>query len=272
MNGAVVFSEYARYYDLLYKDKDYATEADYVHGLIQRYGTHTRSIIELGSGTGKHAVLLVDRGYEVQGIERSEDMIAHARDLSEKCGRTHESEWLPPTFYVGDIRSTRLDRQFDAAVSLFHVVSYQTTNADLLATFETARVHVRDGGVFIFDVWYGPAVLSERPAVRIRRMADDHIEVTRLAEPVTRPNDNVVEVHYHVFIRNRRTGVVTETREVHYMRYVFEPEIELLARLTGFRVCQAEEWLTGKRLDFGSWGACFVLRSVSRGKKRRNTS
>ncbi|MDP3028837.1 MAG: SAM-dependent methyltransferase, partial [Deltaproteobacteria bacterium] len=118
-------------------------------------------------------------------------------------------------------------------ISLFHVISYQTTNEDVTAAFETARQHMNPGGVFIFDVWYGPAVLTERPAIRIKRMADDEIEVTRLAEAVLHPNENRVDVHYHVFVRNRDTQAVAELKETHAMRYFFKPEIELLAAQAG---------------------------------------
>jgi SAM-dependent methyltransferase len=256
-----VFSEYARYYDLLYKDKDYAGEADYVHGLIQRFHPGARSILELGSGTGKHAALLADRGYVVHGVERSEEMLARARTLAEAKKR-QTSDWPAPTFSQGDIRTAQVDGTFDAAISLFHVISYQTTNDDLQAAFSTAREHLKEGGVFLFDVWYGPAVLTDRPAVRVKRMADETIEVTRLAEPALHINDNRVDVRYHVFIRNRKTGAVVETRETHPMRYLFRPEVELLATQTGFCIAGAEEWMTGHPPGPTTWGVCFVAIAV----------
>ena len=64
----------------------------------------------------------------------------------------------------GDIREIRLNKRFDTVIALFHVISYQTTNEDVTAAFETARQHLNSGGIFIFDISYGPAVLTERPA------------------------------------------------------------------------------------------------------------
>jgi hypothetical protein len=93
-------------------------------------------------------------------------------------------------------------------------------------------------------------------------MSDAAIEVTRLAEPALHPNENVVDVNYHVFIRNKQTEQVTETRETHRMRYLFQPEIELLATSAKFTLEHGEEWLTGAPLGCGTWGACFVLRAV----------
>ena len=75
-----VFDAYAAYYDLLYRDKDYAGEAAYVHGLIRRYAPGARDILELGCGTGRHAEALMDLGFRVTGVDRSGEMVARARE------------------------------------------------------------------------------------------------------------------------------------------------------------------------------------------------
>jgi len=254
-NSTAVFADYARYYDLLYRDKGYAAEAEYVAGLIRKFHPSARSILELGSGTGIHASLLAEKGFTVRGIERSQEMLARSMALTEKTTPGHGQL----TFSPGDIRDIRLNKTFDAVIALFHVISYQTTNEDVTAAFETARHHLKPGGIFIFDVWYGPAVLTERPEVRIKRIADDQTEITRLAEPVLHPNENKVDVHYHVFVRDLATQAVAELKETHAMRYFFKPEIERITTQTGFQYLHAEEWLSGKAIGCDTWGACFIL-------------
>lgn len=212
-----VFGNYSRYYDLLYRDKDYRGEADYVHSLIAQHRPGARTLLDLGCGTGRHAALLAERGYDVVGVDRSPAMLAEARARKGTGGRME--------FVEGDVRSVRLGREFDVVVSLFHVMSYQTTNDDLLAALSTLRAHLAPGGLFIFDCWYGPAVLNLRPAVRVLRLEDDAIAVTRLAEPVLHPNDNVVDVNYHVFVKDKQTNEVAELEEKHAMRYLFAPEV-----------------------------------------------
>ncbi len=253
-----VFNEYARYYDLLYRDKDYSEEADYVAGLIRRLHSKAHSILELGSGTGKHARLLVDRGFSVRGIERSPEMLARSLELASAMQQDAPVPRL--SFSLGDIRTARLPERFDAVISLFHVISYQTANEDVQAAFATARHHLKPGGIFIFDVWYGPAVLTERPELRVKRMADEQTEITRLAEPVLHPNENRVDVHYTVFVRDRETKAVAELTETHAMRYFFKPEIDLLAQGSGFATECAEEWQSARPLGTDTWGACFCLR------------
>ena len=254
-NSTAVFADYARYYDLLYRDKGYAAEAEYVAGLIRKFHPSARSILELGSGTGIHASLLAEKGFTVRGIERSQEMLARSMALTEKTTPGHGQL----TFSPGDIRDIRLNKTFDAVIALFHVISYQTTNEDVTAAFETARHHLKPGGIFIFDVWYGPAVLTERPEVRIKRIADDQTEITRLAEPVLHPNENRVDVNYLMFVRNLATNNVAELQETHAMRYFFRPEIECIAVQAGYELLHTEEWLSGKAIGCDTWGACFIL-------------
>jgi SAM-dependent methyltransferase len=157
-----------------------------------------------------------------------------------------------------------VNKRFDVVLSLFHVISYQTTNKDVTTAFETAREHLITGGVFIFDVWYGPAVLTEQPEVRIKRMADEKIEVTRLQNQFFIPMKIWWMLNYHVFIRDRESGHVKELKETHVMRYFFKLEIELIAYQADFEILLAEEWMTGEQISEKTWGACFIMRLKSK--------
>ena len=74
-----VFGAYSRYYNLLYQDKDYAGEAEYVRSLISRHFPQARAVLDLGCGTGRHDLLLAQMGYEVTGVDQSEEMLAIAK-------------------------------------------------------------------------------------------------------------------------------------------------------------------------------------------------
>jgi len=257
-----VFGDYSRYYNLFYRDKNYSAEVNYVVGLIEQYCFGVRTLLDLGCGTGRHASLLAKHGYSVAGVDRSEEMLDLAlRQLAtisaEDAGRDIRSAL---SFHLGDIRTIRLRRTYDVVLSLFHVISYQAANDDLLKVFATVREHLEPGGLFIFDCWYGPAVLTDRPAVRVKRLEDDDIAVTRIAEPVLHPNTNLVDVNYQVLVRDKANGLVEELRESHTMRYLFRPEIELLLAEVGMYLVAAEEWLTGRPLGFDTWGGCFVAK------------
>jgi SAM-dependent methyltransferase len=254
-----VFEAYSQYYDLLYRDKDYAAEAGYVKTLIERERPGAGTLLDLGCGTGRHDFLLAEHGYQVTGVDLSADMLKVANAEREKRLAAGSA---PPKFEQGDVRSVRLGARFDVVVSLFHVMSYQTTNADLLAAFTTLREHVAPGGVILFDAWYGPTVLTDRPVVRVKRLSGDTFDVTRLAEPVFHPNENVVDVNYQIMVVDRATQRCEQLRETHRMRYLFVPEVAALLEHVGLRLDRASEFMTDGDLGFGTWNALFVARAA----------
>jgi len=252
----MVFNNYSKYYNLLYNDKNYQQEVDFISTLIQKYNPDTKHIIDLGCGTGSHDFLLAQEGYAVTGVDISEYMLSVANKPHSTC----KTSYTKPKFIKGDIRTIRLNQKFDVAISLFHVMSYQITNEDVCATFETALSHLNHGGIFIFDCWYGPGVLTDLPTSRIKEIENKNIAVTRLAKPTIHFHSNIVDVNYHVFVRNKKSQRVDELRECHNMRYFFKPEIELFLKWTDFELLDFVEFMKDEPPDHGKWNVCFVCR------------
>ena len=251
----VPFRTYARYYDLLYRDKDYVAESEYIGRTIRSEVPDARRILELGCGTGRHGRLLASQGFHVHGIERSPEMVEIAQAVTR-----HASDSGSFTCNVGDARELRLERSFDAVIALFHVVSYQTSNSDLNATFAVASDHLLPGGVFLFDVWHGPAVLWQQPEQRVKTVVDDDLEIVRTARPHLDAKHNIVEVIYDVECRNRQSGESLRFSEDHRIRYLFPQEIEALAAKNGLQLIKSEEFLTGKPPSSATWGVAYFLR------------
>jgi SAM-dependent methyltransferase len=251
---SAVFDAYAAYYDLLYQDKDYNAETNFAHELLAKHGVAKQgSLLELGCGTGKHAEGFARLGYSLHGVDMSPGMVdaANARKPADVAKQLQ--------FVVGDVRDLRVDQLFDAVISLFHVASYQTTNADLMAMFKTAATHLKPGGVFLFDCWYGPAVLTDRPVVRVKRIRNATVEVLRIAEPMMYPNENRVDVHYTVQVKQKGGAErLIELTEKHSIRYLFSPEVELMLELAGFSKINRQGWMTESPTGFDSWAATFV--------------
>lgn len=249
------FGGYARYYDLLYRDKDYAGEAAYVGRTVRLAVPEARRILELGSGTGRHGRLLAAMGFDVHGIERSPEMAALAQSAA-----------VPPdaagsfSCEVGDARTIALDRNFAAVVALFHVVSYQTMDDDLQATFATAARHLAPGGVFLFDVWHGPAVLTQRPEARVKKAGDGNLEVIRTARPELDAERHTVKVTYEMECRDLKSGEIARFAEDHLVRYLFPAEIESFGARSGMQVVRSEEFMSGWPPSPDTWSVAYVLR------------
>lgn len=194
------FKDYAYYYNAFYQDKDYEAEAEQVDAILKKYGTNISRVLNFGCGTGKHDLALSKLGYQCTGIDMSPLMIEIAQKKAQEVGGGVD-------FSVADVREYESEIKYDAVISLFHVMSYQNKNGDILAAFRSARKALDAGGMFLFDVWYGPGVLSDKPVVRVKEIKDEKNRLIRIARPVMHDKENVVDVCYEVLVIEKGTGV-----------------------------------------------------------------
>jgi SAM-dependent methyltransferase len=231
MNDAVFGQAYADQYDLLYSDKNYEAECDLLEEVFRRYAEKpVKTILDLGCGTGNHAIPLARRGYQVTGVDRSPDMLAQAQKKA-------SSNLLPatccsPTFVQGDIRNLNLGQQFDAVLMMFAVLGYQLTNDDVLAALHTVGRHLRPGGLFVCDFWYGPAVLATRPGDRVKVIPLSEGKLIRMVSGRMDVRHQLCEIHYRLWHLNG-DRVLSETEEVHKMRFFFPLELDLALNQAG---------------------------------------
>lgn len=247
----MAFDQYAQYYDLLYQDKDYMGEAKYIHSILWKYAPGAKRLFDLGCGTGRHAELLSKLGaYEIYGVDQSEQMLSSAYRRAESNQKLH--------FMQGTLQDFSLEQRADVITALFHVVSYQTTDELVADAFRNIAKHLVPGGVFLFDCWYGPAVLLQQPELRVKRVENEKVKVTRIAEPLMRENENIVEVHYDTFVEDKTSCAIIEIRENHVMRYFFANELRNILKETGFLLLDTFEFMTDQPLGKDTWGSCFV--------------
>jgi SAM-dependent methyltransferase len=246
-------SAYSELYDSLYEAKDYQNENSFLLSLLPK--KKSLSILDLGCGTGGHDILLAQQGYTVTGVDLSEEMINQA--IRKNCAADLSVEFLH-----GDMRTVRIKKKFDLVLSMFAVMSYQTTNQDFKASLETARYHLNTGGILIFDAWYGLAVLHQIPETRIKELEMGEDRVIRIAVPEMLTLANTVIVHYQILQINVDRKV-EEIKEDHPMRYFFAPEIELFASETGFEVVKVCPFMDASRKpDMDDWNVTWVLKAV----------
>jgi SAM-dependent methyltransferase len=249
-----VFSQYAQYYDLLYRDKDYAGESRFIDGLLRQAGVQAGPLLDVGCGTGSHARELSSLGWKVTGVDLSIEMVDIARSRIPPGGEIE--------FFHGAAAEFDLGRKFSSVVSLFHVASYHVGPEDLFRMFVNVRRHLVAGGIFIFDFWHGSGVLADPPAARIRRVENDCIRVVRISEPAHTPERCLVEVNYEVQIEDIAGKTVAGFRETHRMRYYFLPELEFMLGRAGFSVEIAQAGFSGKNLDSHAWHGLIVARGL----------
>lgn len=230
-------------------------EAKQADTLLRKYGADVRKIINYGCGTGRHDIELSKLGYDCTGIDMSPLMIDIAR---KNCGDINGNI----DFSVADIRTYEPKNKYDAVVSLFHVMSYQNSNKDILDAFRSARKAIKDGGIFLFDLWYGPGVLSDPPVVRVKEAEDDKYKLVRIARPAMHDKINVVDVCYEVLVIEKKTGYTKIINETHHMRYFFRPELEFYLRKSGFKLVDNLDCKTLGETGYDSWTSYFVAEAM----------
>ena len=246
-----VFDNYSKYYDLLYQDKNYMLEVDYIFSLINKFIPQVKTLLDVGCGTGKHAAILSSKGLTVSGL-----------DLSTKMLELALTNYPVISLHHGDARNFNINQQFDVITSLFHVASYQTTNQDIQKYLTTINKHIGDNGLFIFDFWYAPAVFNDKPTVRVKRLENEKLEIIRIAEPVINEINNTVDVNYQILIKDKQTNLAETLNEKHIMRYFSLPEISYFLESNGFIIVDAYKWLTDNQPNGDSWSVCIIARKT----------
>jgi SAM-dependent methyltransferase len=251
MKSDMSFKDYAEYYDLIYKDKDYEKEVDFIENIFGE--SKPKKILEVGCGTGSYTKILLERGYEVTAVDISEDMLKIA---SEKCACK---------FIKGDIRDISLNGKFDACIAMFAVMGYITENSDIIKTLNNIHRHLKPDGFFIFDVWNGLAVMRLLPEQRMKEVENDEIKIVRVAIPNLRAFEHICEVNYKLLILNKEDNAFDEIDEKHIVRFYFPQEIKYYLENAGFEVLNICPFLNlNDKVDGNVWNITVIARAVGR--------
>ncbi|WP_431204230.1 class I SAM-dependent DNA methyltransferase [Bradyrhizobium betae] len=251
-----VFADYAPWYDLLYRDKDYAAEVDFVEARLRDHGIGSGKLLDLGCGTGVHAIEFARRGWDVAGVDLSADMIARANARAAQAG-------LEIPFRQGDACAAGPERDCDVVVSLFHVASYQNDRDRLEALFRTAHAALKPGGIFFFDYWYGGAVLAQGVETRVKIIEQAPLRLTRIAQSHHDEPKATVLVNYTLFCEDTDRSTIRRVDETHRMRYWFPFEVEAALTICGFEPAGSHAWLSDTAPNTRDWAAYSIARKAA---------
>lgn len=138
MDNPRMYGDLAGWFHLITAPEEYADEARVYRGLLKEAGVADGSeLLELGSGGGNNASHL-KRHFQITLTDLSPDMLQISKGINPELEHIE-----------GDMRTLRLDREFDA-VFAHDAIDYMTDERDLRAAIETAYVHVRPGGAALF--------------------------------------------------------------------------------------------------------------------------
>ncbi len=255
---SVFNSLYAGQYDQLYAEKNYNIECDLVLEAARRHlGRAPATVLDVGCGTGAHAIELARRGHAVTGVDLSQAMLDRAAQKAAALDAAQR-----PAFLQGDARSFSTGRTHDLAIMMFAVVGYLTSNDDVLAGLRNIRAHLAPGALFVCDFWYGPSVLSVRPTDRVRVLETAEGRVIRAASTTLDIARHTADVTFRLWtLQGER--LAGETTETHRMRYFFPQEFALFLQSAGFEACSMSAFPSlDAPLSDQTWNALVVARAA----------
>lgn len=243
---------YSSLYDTIYQEKDYDFECDKIEEIIKRHSKiKVHNILDLGCGTGSHAIRLAKRGYEVIGVDRSPDMLEIARGKTENCKGSI-------FFYNGDIRDYHCEKKYDAVIMMFAVLGYQTTNDDIIAVLTNVSDHLISGGIFITDFWYGPAVLQIKPEAKFQKIVVGKEYIFRFSSGALDVFNQIVNVKINTLVKEGRI-VKSEVEETHPVRFFFPQELFLLVKKSELKIRKFISWPDCSLVTEKTWNVCGIF-------------
>lgn len=139
------FSEFASVYDDFMHYVDYEGWVNYVCEILNFYRIKGIKLLDLACGTGKCAILFAQRGFEVIGIDISNEMLAQALNKI-------ETKKFNIKFLCQDMRNFGLDSKVDIVTCLYDSFNYLLEKDDLEKTFINVNTALDEGGIFVFDM------------------------------------------------------------------------------------------------------------------------
>jgi SAM-dependent methyltransferase len=247
----MVFSDYANFYDLYYTEKDYPSEVNFVLELASRFGNKPETVLDMGCGTGRHMEQFVKKGLKCDGFDLSPEMLAQARQRL--AGKD-------VTLTEGNLITFENGKKYDLVIAMFAVMGYLTENEQLLAGLRTAFNHLNPEGIFVFDGWFGPAVLVQKPQERHHQYLSEKNHVERSAIPSLDPVRQTVTINYNIVL-NRDGVVKQQISEEHIMRFMFVKEMELAMKVCGLELVHYCPFMEqDKNLTTVDWNVTMVAR------------
>ncbi|MBS3072827.1 methyltransferase domain-containing protein [Candidatus Pacearchaeota archaeon] len=247
-------TDYAKYYDFFNCKKDYSKEVDFLEKVIEKYGRNPiKSILNLGCGTGRHDEHLSHRGYNITGLDLSEEMINIALSRN-----------IPAVdFVVGDMTSFNLEKKYDIAISMFAAFGYLNENIQIENSLRSINRHLNPQGLLVIEVWNGLGVMKELPSSRIKEFSKEEIKIKRQSFPKLDSLNQKVEIKFQIEI-SKKEKIIDKYEENHSMRFFFPQEVKYLLNKNGFEMLNlCDTFDLEKKVSENCWNMVVIAKKMT---------
>ena len=216
------YGKFAQVYDLFMDNIDYESWAAYVEKHLKARGIEDGLVLELGCGTGTMTGLLAQKGYDMIGVDNSEEMLAEAMKKKMETGQDI-------LYLLQDMQEFELYGTVRAIISVCDSLNYITDRKELLQVFRLVNNYLDPGGVFIFDMntpYKYETMLGEST------IAENREEGSFIWENYFDADTRINEYALTLFIREQEE-LYRKYEEFHYQKAYEIPQVIRLLEAAG---------------------------------------
>lgn len=247
------YSGFAEVYDLFMDNVPYEEWNTYLTGLLRKYGVSDGIVLELGCGTGKMTRLLSKSGYDMIGVDNSEEMLQIARDAGE------EGENI--LYLLQDMREFELYGTVQAVVSICDSMNYILEEEDLLEVFRLVNNYLDPGGIFIFDM---NTIYKYRELLGETTICENREEGSFIWDNYYEEEEQINQYDLTLFIKEK-DELYRRYEETHFQRAYEVEKIKDLLEQAGMEFVTAYDAFTDEGIKEDSERIYIVARE--KGKK-----
>lgn len=212
------YTSFARVYDVFQDNIPYEEWADYLEELLKEYGVGNGLLLDLGCGTGNITQVLARKGYDMIGVDNSEEMLEIAMEKKEESG-------FDILYLLQDMREFELYGTVKGIVSICDSMNYILSKNDLLKVFRLVNNYLDPGGVFVFDL---NTIYKFNQVMGDMVIAENREDSSFIWENYYYPEERINEYNITLFIKET-DDLYRKYEEVHHQHgYTVEEIKELI--------------------------------------------
>ncbi|MCK2016809.1 class I SAM-dependent DNA methyltransferase [Peribacillus frigoritolerans] len=224
----MTYERFAYVYDELMKDAPYEKWLMILTAKLEQYGIGGRKVLDLACGTGEMTVELAQHGFEVTGVDLSDEMLLVANEKAVKLG-------LSIPLFQQNMAELEGLGQFDCVTIFCDSLNYLRDEEDIVKTFSRVHEHLKDGGLFMFDI---------HSLYKMEEIFSDHTfavngeEVSYIWDCFPGEEPYSVEHDLSFFVRDDESGLYDRFDELHYQRTYPVEQYKKWLEQAGFTVSE----------------------------------
>lgn len=219
------YEQFAQIYDWALNELPYDEWLLYIEKIFKNFDASPQLVLDLGCGTGSMTNLMATKGYDMIGVDLSEDMLAIAKEKAK--------EQKADVIYLNqDMTELDLYGTIDAVISCGDALNYVLDEADILAAFKNVNLFLNPGGLFIFDM---NTIYKFKEVLGNNTYAENHHTSSYIWENYYYEEESINEYEVTIFLQND-AGTYDKTTEIHHERGYTVDEIKDLLVKAGMKL------------------------------------